>query len=186
MANYSEHSTHVSSFLHSIFAFSVLYTNTIILYSIYTISNTIRWLIFSFHFQSINNLKSTTLPLLLPTELSSRPSSVPPTPNESRSLHGASSNRGSDSYSGSEITMNELFVNRRIKSKYSSADSILTMLRNFTSMNVISQMPSSLMISPSTTPSASSQHDESPPWRDYDSKFEVSFPFSSFFSSICW
>lgn len=115
-------------------------------------------------------MKSSKLPLLLPTELSSRPSSVPPTPNESRSLHGASSNRDSTSYSGSELTMNELFVNRRIKSKFSSADSILTMLRNFTSMNVISQLPSSLMISPSTTPSVSSQHDESPPWRDYDSK----------------
>lgn len=112
-------------------------------------------------------MKSTKLPLLLPTELSSRPSSVPPTPNESRSLHGVTSNRGSNSYSGSDLTMND-----RMKSKFSSADSILTMLRNFTSMNVISQLPSSLMISPSTTPSVSSQHDESPPWRDYDSKSE--------------
>lgn len=85
---------------------------------------------------------------------------MPPTPsaNETRSPHSTSSNQGSDSLSGSELAINDigLRMNRRIKPKVSSADSILAMFRNFASTNVLSQMPSSLIISPSTTPSASS------------------------------
>lgn len=49
---------------------------------------------------------------------------------------------------------------RRIKPKVSSADSILAMFRNFASTNVISHIPSSMIISPSTTPSASSPQDD--------------------------
>lgn len=90
-----------------------------------------------------------------------RPSSVPPTPsaNESRSPNSSSSTQGS--FTGSEIAINDIGLRygRRIKPKVSSADSILAMLRNFTSTNVLSQMSSSLIISPSTTPSVSSPQD---------------------------
>lgn len=98
-------------------------------------------------------------------ELIPRPSSVPPTPcaNEARSPHSTSSNQGSDSLSGSELTINDVGLrninSRRIKPKVSSADSILAMFRNFASTNVTSQIPSQLIISPSTTPSASSPQD---------------------------
>lgn len=115
-------------------------------------------------------MKSLSLPSTS-TELIPRPSSVPPTPsaNETRSPHSTSSNQGSDSLSGSELTINDVGLRnsgggvggngRRIKPKVSSADSILAMFRNFASTNVMSQMPSSLIISPSTTPSASSPQD---------------------------
>lgn len=98
-----------------------------------------------------------------------RPSSVPPTPScthEIRSPHSTSSNQGSDSLSGSEQTLNDTDIiggmryQRRIKPKVSSADSILAMFRNFASTNVISHIPSSMIISPSTTPSASSPQDD--------------------------
>lgn len=113
--------------------------------------------------QSTSNLKALNLPVGSSTELIPRPSSVPPTPsaNDSRSSHGPCSNRGSESLSGSELTINDIGLRniRRIKPKVSSADSILAMFRNFTSTNALSQMPSSLIISPSTTPSASSPQD---------------------------
>lgn len=109
-------------------------------------------------------MKSLNLPSSSSREVIQRPSSVPPTPsaNESRSPHSASSNHV-ESFSGSEMAINDIGIgfklNRRIKPKVSSADSILIMLRNFTSTNVLSQMSSSLIISPSTTPSASSPQD---------------------------
>ncbi|XP_031632855.1 uncharacterized protein LOC116346788 isoform X2 [Contarinia nasturtii] len=113
--------------------------------------------------ESTSNLKALNLPVGSSTELIPRPSSVPPTPsaNDSRSPHGSCSNQGSESLSGSELTINDVGLRnmRRIKPKVSSADSILAMFRNFTSTNVLSQMPSSLIISPSTTPSASSPQD---------------------------
>lgn len=113
--------------------------------------------------QSTSNLKALNLPVGSSTELIPRPSSVPPTPsaNDSRSPHGSCSNHRSESLSGSELTINDFGLRnmRRIKPKVSSADSILAMFRNFTSTNVLSQMPSSLIISPSTTPSASSPQD---------------------------
>lgn len=112
--------------------------------------------------QSTSNLKALNLPVGS-TELIPRPSSVPPTPsaNDSRSPHGSCSNHGSESLSGSELMINDFGLRnmRRIKPKVSSADSILAMFRNFTPTNVLSQMPSSLIISPSTTPSASSPQD---------------------------
>lgn len=105
-------------------------------------------------------MKALNLPVGSSTELIQRPSSVPPTPsaNDSRSPHGHCSNQGSESLSGLDDC--GLRNMRRIKSKVSSADSILAMFRNFTtSTNVLSQLPSSLIISPSTTPSASSPQD---------------------------
>lgn len=109
-------------------------------------------------------MKALNLPVGSSTELIQRPSSVPPTPsaNDSRSPHGSCSNQGSESLSGSELMINDCGLRnmRRFKPKVSSADSILAMFRNFTtSTNVLSQMPSSLIISPSTTPSASSPQD---------------------------
>ncbi|XP_055323439.1 uncharacterized protein LOC129578625 isoform X2 [Sitodiplosis mosellana] len=114
--------------------------------------------------KSTSNLKALNLPVGSSTEMIPRPSSVPPTPsaNDSRSPHGPCSNQGSESLSGSELTINDIGLRnmRRIKPKVSSADSILAMFRNFTtSTNVLSQMPTSLIISPSTTPSASSPQD---------------------------
>lgn len=106
-----------------------------------------------------------SLNLQAPTDPIPRPSSVPPTPScthEIRSPHSTSSNQGSDSLSGSEQTLNDDFMmrsNRRIKPKVSSADSILAMFRNFASTNVMSQIPSSMIFSPSTSPSASSPQD---------------------------
>lgn len=115
--------------------------------------------------QSTSNLKSLNLPQSSSTELIPRPNSVPPTPsaNENRSPHSTSSNQGSDSLSGSELAINDigLRMNRRIKPKVSSADSILAMFRNFASTNVLSQMPSSITTTPSASPQDVADDDSS-------------------------
>lgn len=126
--------------------------------------------------------------LSLPTEIQLRASSVPPSPctNDIRSPHSTSSNAGSDSLSSSDMALadigfrnsiasvnhhhhllqtNNLLAaatsnNRsRIKSKVSSADSILAMFRNFASN---SGTPTSVFVSPTASPSMSSPQDDAP------------------------
>ncbi|XP_037027805.1 uncharacterized protein LOC119068348 isoform X6 [Bradysia coprophila] len=103
--------------------------------------------------------------LSLPVELPIRASSVPPSPctNDIRSPHSTSSNQGSDSLSSSELMLPDIDIrscNKRLRSKVSSADSILAMFRNFASTTVSSQMPSSMVISPTSSPSVSSPQDD--------------------------
>lgn len=103
--------------------------------------------------------------LSLAVDLPIRASSVPPSPctNDIRSPHSTSSNQGSDSLSSSELMLPDMDIrscNKRLRSKVSSADSILFMFRNFASTNVSSQMPSSMVISPTSSPSASSPQDD--------------------------
>ncbi|KAJ6638368.1 Galactose-specific lectin nattectin, partial [Pseudolycoriella hygida] len=98
--------------------------------------------------------------LSLAVELPIRASSVPPSPctNDIRSPHSTSSNQGSDSLSSSELMLPDIDIrscNKRLRSKVSSADSILAMFRNFASTTVSSQMPTSMVISPTSSPSVS-------------------------------
>lgn len=103
-----------------------------------------------------------------------RPSSTPPSPGtEIRSPNSTSSNQGSDSLSSSELAlpscsgarMNEMLGRKNGKlqinrQKPASADSILQMFRNFSSTSAAANMPSSVRISPSTTPTASTPQDD--------------------------
>lgn len=104
-----------------------------------------------------------------------RPSSTPPSPSvEVRSPNSTSSNQGSDSFTSSELaipsalssSVSDLLINRRYnklpngRQKPASADSILAMFRNFSSSSAGANLPSSLRVSPSTTPTASSPQDD--------------------------
>ncbi|XP_055685615.1 uncharacterized protein LOC129791455 isoform X2 [Lutzomyia longipalpis] len=103
--------------------------------------------------------------LSLPVDIPLRASSVPPSPciNEIRSPHSTSSNQGSDSLSSSDLALTDIGrSNKRIKSKVSSADSILAMFKNFASSSAAANLPPSCVISPSTTPTASSPQDDAP------------------------
>lgn len=115
--------------------------------------------------QSTNKLISTML----------RPSSTPPSPAaDFRSPNSTSSNQGSDSLSSSELAlpsysssrMSELLSRRQnklgnpINQKPASADSILQMFRNFSSSSAAANLPTSVLFSPSTTPTASSPQDD--------------------------
>lgn len=104
-----------------------------------------------------------------------RPSSTPPSPSvEARSPNSTSSNQGSDSFTSSDLaipsalssSISDLLINRRCnklpngRQKPASADSILAMFRNFSSSSAGANLPSSLKVSPSTTPTASSPQDD--------------------------
>nr|CAI5867731.1 unnamed protein product [Callosobruchus analis] len=108
-----------------------------------------------------------------------RPSSTPPSPSvDLRSPHSTSSNQGSTSLTSSDLaipsalssSISDLLIHRRHNShhhrlpngrqKPASADSILAMFRNFSSSTAGVNLPSSLRISPSTTPTASSPQDD--------------------------
>ncbi|XP_058822414.1 uncharacterized protein LOC131683943 isoform X3 [Topomyia yanbarensis] len=102
--------------------------------------------------------------LSLPTEVTHRASSVPQSPstNEIRSPHSTSSNQGSDSLSSSELALHDFGLrgHRRTRPKVSSADSILAMFKNFATSSAGINLPSSIVISPSSTPTASSPQDD--------------------------
>nr|XP_029711963.1 uncharacterized protein LOC109407380 isoform X3 [Aedes albopictus] len=102
--------------------------------------------------------------LSLPTEVPQRANSVPPSPstNEIRSPHSTSSNQGSDSLSSSELALHDFGLrgHRRVRPKVSSADSILAMFKNFATSSAGINLPSSIVISPSSTPTASSPQDD--------------------------
>ncbi|XP_055586798.1 uncharacterized protein LOC129739391 isoform X3 [Uranotaenia lowii] len=102
--------------------------------------------------------------LSLPTEVPQRANSVPPSPstNEIRSPHSTSSNQGSGSLSSSELALHDfgLRAQRRVRPKVSSADSILAMFKNFATSTAGVNLPSSIVISPSSTPTASSPQDD--------------------------
>lgn len=103
-----------------------------------------------------------------------RASSTPPSPAaEIRSPNSTSSNQGSDSLSSSDLAlpgssasrMSELLGRKNgklqcIKQKPASADSILQMFRNFSSTSAAANMSSSVHLSPSTTPTASTPQDD--------------------------
>lgn len=115
----------------------------------------------------------------LSVELPMRASSVPPSPvtNDIRSPHSTSSNQGSDSLSGSDLTLPD-FVgkNRRNRLKVSSADSILAMFRNYTSTT------QSFIMSPTNTPTVSSPQEDLGN-DDEDSTSSLHTPHSHSFSS---
>ncbi|XP_058443100.1 uncharacterized protein LOC131425318 isoform X3 [Malaya genurostris] len=102
--------------------------------------------------------------LSLPTEVTHRANSVPQSPctNEIRSPHSTSSNQGSDSLSSSELALHDFGLrgHRRARAKVSSADSILAMFKNFATSSAGINLPSSIVISPSSTPTASSPQDD--------------------------
>uniref|UniRef100_A0AAR5P3I6 Cubilin n=1 Tax=Dendroctonus ponderosae TaxID=77166 RepID=A0AAR5P3I6_DENPD len=106
-----------------------------------------------------------------------RASSTPPSPSViNRSPNSTSSNqgKGSDSFTSSDLAIpsvlsasaSDLLIARRqnknpiSKQKPASADSILAMFRNFSSSSAGANLPSSLKLSPSSTPTASSPHDD--------------------------
>ncbi|KAG5899365.1 hypothetical protein JTB14_036854 [Gonioctena quinquepunctata] len=104
-----------------------------------------------------------------------RPASTPPSPSvDIRSPNSTSSNQGSDSFTSSDLaipsalspSISDLLINRRHnrlpngRQKPASADSILAMFRNFSSSSAAANLPSSLKVSPSTTPTASSPQDD--------------------------
>lgn len=103
-----------------------------------------------------------------------RPSSTPPSPGMTiRSPNSTSSNQGSDSLTSSDFTLptalsssiSDLIASKKVKlangrQKPSSADSILAMFRNFSSTSASANLPPSLKVSPSTTPTASSPQDD--------------------------
>lgn len=103
-----------------------------------------------------------------------RPSSTPPSPGiDARSPNSTSSNQGSDSFTSSDLAIpcalsssisDFLDGNKRRlpngRQKPASADSILAMFRNFSSSSAAINLPSSLRVSPSTTPTASSPQDD--------------------------
>ncbi|KAF7275274.1 hypothetical protein GWI33_012018, partial [Rhynchophorus ferrugineus] len=106
----------------------------------------------------------------------SRPSSTPPSPSVvNRSPNSTSSNQGSDSFTSSDLaipnalssSISDLLGCRRPskssvvgRQKPASADSILAMFRNFSSSSAGVNLPPSLKLSPSTTPTASTPHDD--------------------------
>lgn len=106
--------------------------------------------------------------LSLPTEVQFRANSVPQSPctNDIRSPHSTSSNQGSGSLSSSELALHDFSLRNNINNarkhrpKVSSADSILAMFRNFATSNAGVNLPASLIISPSSTPTASSPQDD--------------------------
>ncbi|XP_050099213.1 uncharacterized protein LOC126579711 [Anopheles aquasalis] len=107
--------------------------------------------------------------LSLPNEVPQRANSVPPSPctNETRSPHSTSSNQGSDSLSSSELALHDFGLRasnrQRSRAKVSSADSILAMFKSFAaSSGPLGALPSSIVISPSSTPTASSPQDDVP------------------------
>lgn len=115
----------------------------------------------------------------LSVELPIRASSVPPSPvtNDIRSPHSTSSNQGSDSLSGSDLTLPDFGgKNRRNRLKVSSADSILAMFRNYTSTT------QSFIISPTNTPTVSSPQEDLGN-EDEDSTSSIHTPHSHSFSS---
>ena len=86
-----------------------------------------------------------------------------------RSPHSTSSNQGSESLSSSELALNNFmfkqhqYNNRRGtggRLKVSSADSILAMFKNFATSNAGVNLPSSIIISPSSTPTDTSPQDD--------------------------
>ncbi|XP_015833125.1 uncharacterized protein LOC103312261 isoform X4 [Tribolium castaneum] len=104
-----------------------------------------------------------------------RPSSTPPSPNvDARSPNSTSSNQGSDSFTSSDLaipsalssSISDLLSSRKNsrlpngRQKPASADSILAMFRNFSASSAGANLPSSLKVSPSTTPTASSPQDD--------------------------
>ncbi|CAH1100186.1 unnamed protein product [Psylliodes chrysocephalus] len=104
-----------------------------------------------------------------------RPASTPPSPSvDTRSPNSMSSNQGSDSFTSSDLaipsalstSISDLLINRRHnrlpngRQKPASAESILAMFRNFSSTSSAAYCPSSLRITPSTTPTASSPQDD--------------------------
>ncbi|KAL3285248.1 hypothetical protein HHI36_019358 [Cryptolaemus montrouzieri] len=103
-----------------------------------------------------------------------RPSSTPPSPCiDIRSPNSTSSNQGSDSFSSDlaipsalSSSISDLLVRRHCgklpadRQKPASADSILAMFRNFSSSSAGANLPPSLKMSPSTTPTASSPQDD--------------------------
>ncbi|KAF2903769.1 hypothetical protein ILUMI_02404 [Ignelater luminosus] len=104
-----------------------------------------------------------------------RPSSTPPSPAaDARSPNSTSSNQGSDTFSSSDLaipstfscSISDLMSTRKHaklpngRQKPASADSILAMFRNFSSSSAGVNLPSSLKVSPSTTPTASSPQDD--------------------------
>lgn len=130
-----------------------------------SVSNSKRFSIFNEKnsFGQGNNHSSA---LSLPTEVQFRANSVPQSPctNDIRSPHSTSSNQGSGSLSSSELALHDFSLrqnnNRKQRPKVSSADSILAMFRNFASSNAGINLPASLIISPSSTPTASSPQDD--------------------------
>lgn len=115
----------------------------------------------------------------LSVELPVRASSVPPSPvtNDIRSPHSTSSNQGSDSLSGSDLTLPDFGgKHRRNRLKVSSADSILAMFRNYTSAT------QSFIVSPTNTPTPSSPQEEMAN-DDEDSTSSMHTPHSHSFSS---
>lgn len=105
-----------------------------------------------------------------------RPNSTPPSPCAyTRSPNSTSSNQGSDSFTSSDLALpsalscsiSDLAMSSQAnrprlqqRQKPSSADSILAMFRNFSSSSAGVNLPISLMVSPSTTPTASSPQDD--------------------------
>ncbi|GJQ68780.1 hypothetical protein Trydic_g14718 [Trypoxylus dichotomus] len=102
-------------------------------------------------------------------------SSTPPSPGANvRSPNSTSSNQGSDSLTSSDLaipsalssSVSDLMCGGRrparptVRQKPASADSILAMFRNFSSSSAGANLPSSLRVSPSTTPTASSPQDD--------------------------
>lgn len=103
-----------------------------------------------------------------------RPSSTPPSPViDSRSPNSNCSNQGSGSFTSSDLaipsalsnSISDFLSTRRHnkppgKQKPASADSILAMFRNFSTNSVGANLSSSLKVTPSTTPTASSPQDD--------------------------
>lgn len=104
-----------------------------------------------------------------------RPASTPPSPGTAvRSPNSTSSNQGSDSLTSSDLaipsilssSVSDLVETKKqstkltVRHKPSSADSILAMFRNFSSSSAGINLSSSLKVSPSTTPTASSPQDD--------------------------
>lgn len=109
-----------------------------------------------------------------------RANSVPPSPstNDMRSPHSTSSNQGSASLSSSELALHDLVykdIRPKGRPKTTSADSILAMFKNFAVSNAGVNLPSSIIVSPSTTPDDMSYLD---PGDDDTSTSEAHTPIS--------
>lgn len=121
-----------------------------------------------------------------------RPSSTPPSPIvDSRSPNSSCSNHGSGSLTSSDLAIPSALSNsisdflssrRQIKSpgkqKPASADSILAMFRNFSTTSVGTNVPLSLRVTPSTTPTASSPQDDAIADDDNSSTSSIHTPIS--------
>lgn len=106
-----------------------------------------------------------------------RPASTPPSPViDNKSPNSTCSNQTSGSFTSSDLAIPSTlscsisdFLNSRRqnrspgKQKPASADSILAMFRNYSANSVGVNLSSSLKVSPSTTPTASSPQDEAIP-----------------------